>query len=301
MGAPSTRRGDDTMTTTLADARTPSTILFDPLPGTGYRAVRRIGGGSSSEVWEARAPGGGRCAVKVLRAAFADTPDAVRRIALEGQALASLEHPCLVRVLDAGVTAAGRPFFVMPLLRGETLRDRLRHDGPIDPREACAIFADVLAGLDAAHQQGIVHRDVKPANVFLPTSERGPRAVVLDFGVAKIEGATATTASQVIGTPRYLAPEQILGGRVDARTDVYAAGLSLYEAIAGRGPFEAGGAIELMRAHLDRAPRGLREAAAVPRAIDHAVMRAIEKPPLRRWPSARAFAEALERAAEGGR
>lgn len=279
-----------------------SRILFDPLPGTGYRAVRRLGGGSSSEVFEARSLRGARCAVKVLRAGLGDAPDAIARLEREGRALSALAHPNLARVLDVGTTSSGRPYFVMPLLEGETLRERLRRSGPLAPPLACAIFAEALEGLDAAHRAGIVHRDVKPANVFLerlPGSETAAvRAVVLDFGVAKIagEGGASTTASHVVGTPRYLAPEQIIGGRVDARTDVYAAGIALFEAIAGRSPFGARGILEAMRAHLDEEAPRLRDLATVSFELDHAVARAVAKRPARRWPSARAFAAVLERA-----
>jgi eukaryotic-like serine/threonine-protein kinase len=282
--------------------RDPLAILRDPLPGTGYCALRRLGGGTTSEVYEALAPGGARCAVKVLRPMFAALPDAVFRMELEVRALAALDHPSLVPVLDAGTTATGRSFFVMPLLEGETLRDRIARDGPMTPVEACAIAADVLAGLDAAHRAGVVHRDVKPANVFLSPSRPGApaRARVLDFGLAKLLEAPAglTTETHVVGTPRYLSPEQILAGHVDARTDVYTAGLVILEMIAGRGPFAAVSPIQLMRAHVQDPPLRLRACVRVSTELDQAVARAVAKPPARRWPSARAFAEVLARAAE---
>jgi serine/threonine-protein kinase len=240
--------------------------------------------------------------VKVLRAAFVDTPDAVFRLEQEARALGALDHPSLAPVLDAGATATGRPFFVMPLLEGETVKARLVRAGVMDPAEACAVMGEALDALDAAHRAGIVHRDVKPANVFLPHGEGGRRAVLLDFGVAKLLASRErlTTDARIVGTPRYLAPEQILGGRVDARTDVYAAGLTLFEMIAGRGPFTAIGPVDLMRAHLEDAPPRLCDLAPVSGAIEHAVARAIARMPARRWPSARAFAAVLTRAAGEG-
>ncbi|MFT3774440.1 MAG: serine/threonine-protein kinase [Minicystis sp.] len=282
--------------------RTPSNLLHDPLPGTRYRAVRRIGAGTTSEVFEAVGPDRARCAVKVLRAVYADTPDAVFRMEQEGHALAGLDHPSLVPVIDVGTTSAGRPFFVMPLLQGETVRERLNRRGPVSAALACVIVAEVLEGLDAAHRAGLVHRDVKPANIFLPIRDPGGparRSVLLDFGIAKLLGASgrATTEAKVVGTPRYLAPEQILGGCVDARTDVYAAGLTLFEMIAGRGPYDASSPMDLMRAHLEAKPRSLREFAPVSSELAHAIDRAIAKAPARRWPSARAFAAVLDRAA----
>jgi eukaryotic-like serine/threonine-protein kinase len=283
--------------------RSPSRILHDPLPGTGYCAVRRLGGGATSEVYEAFGLDGKRCAVKVLRSLFADTPEAVFRLEQEGLALAALDHPSLVPVLDVGTTATDRPYFAMPLLEGETVKARLARRGPFAPAEACAIVAEALEGLDAAHRAGVVHRDVKPGNLFLPARRTGlpaRRCVVLDFGVAKLVDRPdgPTTDSGVMGTPRYLAPEQLLGGRVDARTDVYATGLTLFEMIAGRGPFDGTDPIEEMRARLESTARRLRGLAPVSGELEHAVARAVEVSPARRWPSARAFAAVLERAAE---
>jgi serine/threonine-protein kinase len=285
-------------------ARDPGTsrLLHDPLPGTGYRALRRLGAGATSEVFEVIGPDRVRRAVKVLRAVFADAPEAIFRLEQEGRALGSLSHPSLVPVLEVGTTAAGRPFFVMPLLEGETLRERLSRRGKLPAAAACAFLADALDGLEAAHRAGIVHRDVKPANIFLPRRlplQRARRCVVLDFGIAKVLTAPgrATTGSQILGSPRYLAPEQILGGRVDARTDVYAAGITLFEMIAGRPPFDAEQPIEVMKEHLAEAPHKLRDFADVSPELGHAVERAIAVAPARRWPSARAFAAVLDRAA----
>lgn len=277
----------------------------DPLSGTGFCARRKIGGGASSEVFEAEGPTGQRCAVKVLRALHLDTRDAVRRLVLEGRALAELDHPNLVRVIDAGVTHDGRPWFAMPKLVGETLRDRLDRAGAIAPAEACALFLGLLDGLAAAHAAGIVHRDLKPANLFLVARAKRlgvnsgdrERCVLLDFGIAKIAGliGDASTGGYVLGTPRYLAPEQVLGGAVDARTDVYAAGLVLYEMLTGASPFAARGVIDLMRAQLEEMPGRARARAGVGHELDHAVARAIEKAPGRRWASAGVFTAVMER------
>jgi serine/threonine-protein kinase len=276
---------------------------FDPLPGTGYRAVRRLGGGSTSEVYEAVGPARVRCAVKVLRDLFVDAPEEVERLEREGFTLAALDHAALARVLDAGTTADGRPFFAMPLYEGETVQRRIARLGPFPAGEACAIVIDVLDALDAAHRAGVVHRDVKPANVFLAErrGQPGPRRpVLLDFGIAKLRGiaVSRTTGARVVGSPRYLAPEQILDGLVDARTDVYAVGLTLFEMIAGRGPFDAETPVDLMRAHLEEPGVSLRSVSRVSHELAHAVARATAKQPSRRWPSARAFAAVLGRVAE---
>jgi serine/threonine-protein kinase len=279
----------------------PPSLAFDPLNDTNYRAVRRLGGGFLSEVYEAVGPGGARCAVKVLRDVVADAPDALYRFEREAFALATLAHPSIVPVLEIGTTFEGRPFFAMPFVEGETVARHPARQGPFGAEEACAILGEILEALDLAHRAGVVHRDVKPGNVLLPTQGAGrprARAMLLDFGIAKVTGARATSTSDgVLGTPRYLAPEQILGGLVDARTDVYAAGLTLFEMIAGRCPFDAETPMEFMHAHLEAPGKRLRSVARVSFTLDHVVARAIAKAPARRWPSARAFAAVLGRAA----
>lgn len=287
----------------VSGAVCPPKILCDrdPLPGTGYRTVRRIGTGTSSEVFEAIDPRGGRRAVKVLRSACSDDAHTVIRLEREAYALSRLHHPNLVRVVDIGATADGRPFLVMPLLIGQTARERLIARGPMPSTVACAMAVELLAGLDAAHSAGIVHRDIKPANIFLPLPEMtGPlrRCIVIDFGIAKVSSApmASLTDSRILGTPRYLSPEQVLAGPVDARTDVYAVGLTLFELLTGHSPFANLGTLELLHAHLEVAPPDLREVVDVTPELAHAVERAVAKPPARRWPSARAFAAVLERA-----
>jgi serine/threonine-protein kinase len=281
----------------------------DPLAGTCYRVVRRIGEGASSEVFEALDPLDGRVAVKILRAHQAACAEARWRLRLEGRALAALDHPSLVPVIDAGATADGRPFLVMPRLEGETLQARLRREERLRPAAACALVGQALLGLGAAHGAGVIHRDVKPGNLFLAEGRapgspaelaaRRVRVVVLDFGIAKVLGATGgpVTGAHVLGTPRYLAPEQVLGGEVDARTDVYAAGVVLFEAIAGRSPYDAEGPGALMLAHVRARPRRLAELCTVGSELDRVVARALAKPPAERWPSAPAFAAALQRCA----
>ncbi|AKT44158.1 serine/threonine-protein kinase [Chondromyces crocatus] len=292
-----------------------------PLQGTRYVLVRKIGEGTTSEVHEAIGPDGEMCALKILRRLHADSPQATARHLQETHALAALAHPHVVPIDDAGVTADGRPFLAMPLLAGETLRARLDGRGPLPPSTAVRVVRELLSALGAVHRLGIVHRDVKPANVFLarnggrrvtpgrPRRERWASvgsadvgsAILLDFGIAKLRwgAVAATTGAHVLGTPRYLAPEQILGGAVDARTDIYAVGTLLFEAIAGRGPFTEPDTIALMRAHLRQAPASLRAVAGVPAALDQVVARALAKAPARRWESADAMIAALDVAREG--
>lgn len=272
----------------------------DPLVGTRYRVVRLIGGGSSADVFEAAGPSGELFAIKVLRHELRDSQEAAARLLQEGRLLASLRHPNLVPLREMGMTRDGRPFLAMPRLAGETLRETRLRKGALAPAFAASLVAGALDGLHAAHRQGVVHRDVKPGNIFLVDANAGPpRPAMIDFGIAKVFGAAAlrTTEQEVVlGTPRYLAPEQILDGRVDARTDVYAMGLVLFECIAARGPFDllAGSDfLTLMRAHLGLAPRRLDDVAHAPPALARVVARALEKKPARRYPTAAAFAAAI--------
>jgi serine/threonine protein kinase len=261
--------------------------------GTPYTFVRRLGAGGSAEVFEVLDAHGRPFALKLLRQMVAASREGQIRFVREARALASVSHPNLAPIVDAG-NAAGRPYFVMPLFQGETLRDRIRRVGPLHPSEATTIAMDVLSGLDAAHRASIVHRDVKPANIFLTRDA----AIVLDFGVAKIldDGPSDfTTGRHVVGTPRYLAPEQILGGRIDPRTDVYALGITLFEALTGFDPYGAVGTADIMRAHVFETPFRVRELALVSAELDQIVSRALERFPAYRWASAAAFGEALAR------
>lgn len=274
----------------------------DPLAGTRYRAGFQIGGGAVSEVYEAKSEKGEAMAVKVLRTALRDSEQACFRLLQEGRILASLRHENLMPLSEIGMTRDGRPFLAMPRLVGDTLRHYLDVHGPLSPKRAQDLIAEALLGLHAAHEQGVVHRDVKPSNIFVTQSEeRAPRALMLDFGIAKVKGSSSyqTTQRYVLGTPKYIAPEQILGGKLDARTDVYAMGIVLFECIAARGPYDliAGSPIAAyMRAHLSMQPRRLSEVSTASEDLSNIVAKALEKRPSRRFPTALAFATALRSA-----
>jgi serine/threonine-protein kinase len=285
----------------------------DPFAGTTYRAIRPIGQGGMGEVFEVEHVALGKRAVaKLLKAQFLDDAPMRERFRFEAQAQARLSHPNLVEVFDLGETAGGRPFFVMERLSGRTLALEIAERRSLPAAEAVEIVLQVLAGLGAVHAKGIVHRDVKPENVFVcdppehaePAETRRRRVKVLDFGVAKarrsgeqIAAAPAhpTEEGMAMGTPRTMAPEQIAGGGIDARADVYATGVLLYALVAGRAPFVQRGGLELLRAHLHERPeppsRWTRD--PVPARLDAAVLRALSKRPADRFPSAAAFAEEL--------
>ncbi len=266
------------------------------IPGTRYRVVALIGAGGMGSVYEVEhVELGKRFVLKALLRSLTNRDDLVHRLRNEWRALGKLEHRNIVGVTDAGITTTGMPYFVMERLQGETLAGRLRRDRRIPVRQAIAIAADVLEGLSAAHRIGIVHRDVKPPNVFLVTNKP---AKLLDFGIAKVldpKASQITGRGIAIGTPRYMAPEQATGEAVDARTDLYAVGLILFEMIAGAGPFDAmRDPNEVFLAHIAKAAPPLSSIAPfAPLALDPWLARLLAKKPAHRPDDAEAVAVAL--------
>ncbi len=265
------------------------------VPGTRYRVVGHLGRGGMGCVYEVeQVELGRRFVLKALLPEHATRADLVARLRQEWRALGQLRHPGIVEATDAGVSADGAPYFVMELLTGETLRAKMRRERRLATGEAIAIAIEVLEALAAAHDLGVVHRDVKPANVFMV----GPRRIkLLDFGIAKLAvgGVTITARGVTLGTPRYLSPEQARGDPVDGRTDLYAVGLLLFEMLTGRGPFdEDRDPNALFLAHLTRtAPRlDAFLPGAEPRLVD-LVARLLSKRPSERPGAARTVASAL--------
>jgi eukaryotic-like serine/threonine-protein kinase len=250
--------------------------------------------------------------VKLLQRELAHRPDQVDRMRLEGQTLARLEHENLVAVVDLQSTLDGRPYLVMERLRGRTLRDELAERGALPAAEAIDLARQALAGLGAAHQAGIVHRDVTLANLFLCDLRPGASArvlKVLDFGLAKVVSsaggraprplAASTEEGLTLGTPRFYSPEQAAGDRVDVRSDIYAMGIVLYTMVAGRGPFADLVAIEdLLAAHLTVTPPkpSIHAPFPLPEGLDEVIARAMAKRPEDRFTDAASFAAALDQA-----
>src|SRR5450432_4508882 len=224
------------------------------IAATRYRVVRLIGVGGMGSVYEVEhIELGKRFVLKALLRELARREDLVARLRNEWRALARLQHANIVNVTDAGTSGGGVPFYVMERLEGDTLAVHLKQKRRLHVLDAVAISAQVLDALSAAHDIGIIHRDVKPANIFLVGSGGGVK--LLDFGIAKIADANSVVTARglAVGTPRYMSPEQARGERVDGRSDVYAAALILFEMIAGVGPFDdARDANELLLAHLAR-------------------------------------------------
>ncbi|MEQ9324540.1 MAG: serine/threonine-protein kinase [Polyangiaceae bacterium] len=338
----------DTAVTRHADPAAPAgptapSRTDDPLDGTPYRLVSPLGEGGMGEVLLAEHRSLGHVVVvKLIKSEVALGEQMLERVRVEAQAGARIRHEHLVAVHDFGTTPAGRPYLVMEYLRGQTLTERLRAvgGGPLPLREALDIAIQTLRGLAVVHRAGLVHRDVKPTNVFLcepaessaivaparghsgPTPgpaddsaerEAPPLVKVLDLGLAKVVEMTTsatpdplkvpTRTGVVLGTPRYMAPEQVAGSDVDGRADLYAVGLLLYRMLCGRGPFDEARSFEdILAAHVLQEPKAPSEALragdggapALPPALDALILRCLNKRPEERPVSAEALIVELQ-------
>jgi len=269
-----------------------------------YQVGTTLGFGGMSEVHRGRDLRLGRdVAIKVLRADLARDPSFQARFRREAQNAASLNHPAIVAVYDTGETAGQTgpvPYIVMEYVDGDTLRDVVKREGPLPPRRAMEIVADICAALDFSHRHGIVHRDIKPANVML---NRAGAVKVMDFGIARAVSdgqATMTATSAVIGTAQYLSPEQARGEAVDARSDVYATGCVLYELLTGAPPFTGDSPVAIAYQHVREAPRPPSESKpGLGKELDAIVLKALNKNPLNRYQTAAEMRSDLVRALSG--
>lgn len=272
--------------------------------GDRYQVGDTLGFGGMSEVHRGRDLRLGRdVAIKVLRADLARDPSFQARFRREAQNAASLNHPAIVAVYDTGETQGENstvPYIVMEYVDGDTLRDILKQEGPLPPRRAMEIVADICAALDFSHRHGIVHRDIKPANVML---NRAGAVKVMDFGIARsvADGQATMTATQaVIGTAQYLSPEQARGEAVDARSDVYSTGCVLYELLCGEPPFTGDSPVAIAYQHVREAPRPPSETKpGLPKEMDSIVLKALNKNPLNRYQTAAEMRSDLVRALSG--
>ncbi len=282
------------------------------IPGTVYRVYRIAGSGGMGTVYDVEdTTVGKRYVLKTLQGELHDRPDLAARLAREARALAKLQHPNIVEVYTSGTTkdSLSLPYYVMERLSGHSLRAVIARK-PLSVEHAIDIGIDLLDALDHAHEFGIIHRDVKPDNIFITRGRDGRSlAKLLDFGIIKLATGPATsstmhTGGRFIGTFRYAPPEQILGRDVTQQSDLYAAGLVIYEMIAGRGPFDDfTGEMEIGKAHIDVAPPPLSRFANVEPAIEQLVMSALAKDPALRPRDAFSFASTLrdfKRAIAGG-
>jgi serine/threonine-protein kinase len=263
-----------------------------------YRLVQRIGTGGMGSVWIAEHMAiGKRVAVKLLHRELAENEEATKRFHQEARAAAAAGHRGIVEVHDIGVTGDGEPYIVMELLEGESLGSLLARENRISVPMALHLALSALSALAAAHRRGIVHRDIKPDNVFLARTMDLPAVKLLDFGVSKMAaGNPSTTLSGVaLGTPRYMAPEQARGDLdIDARADLWAMGVILYEALTGSVPFDAPTSNAVMVRLMTEEPRPPRELAPeLPEKLEAIILRALAKEPADRFRRAEDMIEAL--------
>jgi serine/threonine protein kinase len=284
-----------------------------------YRILSKLGEGGMAVVYKAMHMRFEELrALKVMKAELAGDHGFVKRFMQEAVLTRKIQHPNAVRVEDIDEAEDGCPFMVMEYLEGRGLKDVIEAEAPMAPARVCLIARQIAGGLSAAHRLGVVHRDVKPANIVLVGQSGyaalagGEQAKVLDFGIAKAkearldqhgkDSATLTHTGNVIGTPTYMSPEQARGMRgadLDGRSDLYSLGIVMYQMLAGGLPFNADTSMEWILAHVQTPPKTFREFRPdleVPPALAQVVMRCLEKDPARRPPSAEALIEDLERA-----
>lgn len=251
-----------------------------------YQIEQFIGRGGMSAVYRAKnLLLSHEIALKVLHPHLVSNPTTVRRFQLEARAAAALNHPNIVRLFDFGVTSDGLPFLAMEYLTGKALSDILHREGAIEPGRAVRLFLQIANALKEAHAQGVIHRDLKPSNIVITTDRDGNDLVKLvDFGIAKVvlpdeaEQSKLTQTGEVFGSPMYMSPEQCLGQKLDARTDIYSMGCLMYEALARCAPFQGENVLETINKQINQKPRDLKSIApSTPDGLNNVIMRCLEK------------------------
>ena len=271
------------------------------LAGTVYRVVRHLATGGMGSVYDVEdVTVGKRYVLKTLHPQLVSRHDLAKRMQAEARALATLQHPNIVDVVTAGVTTDDQPmpFYVMERLNGQNLRIVIEKKGSLELAHCYRIAIDVLDALEHAHEHSVLHRDVKPDNIFLHRNANGTTTTkLLDFGIMRLLDRKAShTQGKFIGTLRYASPEQIFGGDLGPASDIYSLGLVLYEMVAGRGPFdELGDAYAIGAAHAQMPPPPISRFVAVPQTLERLVMASIAKPPDQRPRDCFAFASELRR------
>ena len=253
-----------------------------------YEVLEPLGEGGMGTVYAVRhVKLDRRFAMKVLRRDLADDADLAARFLQEAKATAAIAHPSVVAITDFGTMDDGSPYFVMELLAGETLATRIRARGPLAPAAAIGIAKRIAVALSASHAANVIHRDLKPDNVFLVGKSAGKGAEedirIVDFGAAKIVGGSKLTRPGIVfGTPYYMSPEQASGEAIDGRADVYSLGVLLFEMLTGRVPFEADTYMGVLTKHIFEAPPPLvLSSGSELGELEGILMRALQKHPAR--------------------
>jgi serine/threonine-protein kinase len=263
-----------------------------------YLVIERVAEGSMATVYRGQRVKLDRAvAIKFLHDSFAASEDGRRRFEVEARAMSRLSHPNCMSVTDFGVHR-GAPYLVMDYVTGPSLRQLLGIHRSFAPRRAVEMARQILAGLCHAHTQGVIHRDLKPENILVASVEgHADQMRIADFGLAKLRDEASVTTGVALGTPGYMSPEQTIGEKADVRSDIYTAGILLYELLTGYKPFHADSPFELMRMHREVPPGPLSQAApgvAFSPELERTVARALAKSRDDRFPTAAAFLAALE-------
>jgi serine/threonine protein kinase len=303
----------DDQTPLQADATITEPIAIDPLVGhtldDKYRLEARLGTGGMGTVYRARHMLIDRpVAVKVLNQRFVEDEAARTRFRREARAAGRLQHTNAVTVTDFGESHDGYVYLVMELLEGRTLREVLAKEAPLDAARAVSLMMQISAAVAAAHEAGIIHRDLKPANIFIVQRAEVPAVVkVLDFGIAKLaaesldeeDPMTLTQVGAMIGTPRYMSPEQCDGAELTPAADVYSLGVILYEMLTSTVPFSGSTPLSIAMKHTSEVPRSPREfVSTIPPALEQVVLHTLEKRPQDRPANAAEFRKELLATAE---
>jgi eukaryotic-like serine/threonine-protein kinase len=283
-------RVSDTLINTLFDGR--------------YRILRKLGSGGMANVYLAEDEDlGRRVAIKILNDRYANDESFIERFRREAKSAAGLSHPNIVSIYDRG-EAEGTYYIAMEVIEGRSLKELILTRGALPVHQAVAYARQLLEALRFAHRHGIIHRDIKPHNVLVSADERGKsqdsRLKVTDFGIARHGASQMTEAGSIMGTAQYLSPEQARGAPVTAASDLYSAGIVLYEMLTGKVPFGGDSAIEIAMKHVNELPRPPSHLRSeIPPELDQIVLRALAKEPEDRYQTADDFIEDLERVEAG--
>lgn len=275
---------------------TPSELKPGQMLG-GYRIESQLGVGGMGYVYRATAPDGEEVALKLVKSDLAQDTTFRKRFEREARIAQTVEHAHVVPVLDTG-EYEGIPYLTQRLIRGGSLAERIEQEGKVGLQTALCVCREAADGLDALHAQGLIHRDVKPANILL--DEQGT-AYITDFGLAKdTQGSLLTRPGQALGSLDYMAPEQIRGEDVTAATDVYALGCVMWECLLGKPPFSDRQGMRVLWAQLQDPPGDpSAQSSDVPPPVGQAILRALEKDPAQRPQSTSEFARLMQESAAG--
>lgn len=279
-------------------------VLIGQVIDGKYRLNKILGVGGMGAVYNAtRLHIGDEVAVKILHPESHAEPTSSERFRREAQMAARLKHPNAVGIYDFGVTANGLIYLVMELVNGSSLRQIIKEQGPLAINTVADITSQVCAALDEAHRQGIVHRDIKPENIVVSATANGIQVKVLDFGVAKMRDLATgnlTQAGMILGTPRYMSPEQCMGEELDGRSDIYSFGIVLYEMLCGAVPFNSPASTAIAVQHVTQTPPSLRVMnASISPAVETVVINSLNKQREARPQSAGALSQQLTAAVYG--